>query len=95
MMECVELLKTFKVKLSPPLSGEYDYYLLLLVFQAASVNDNRKSLVVHPRLSWTKLKQGVVFKHQPSVEDDEKLPDLFRPRPTNITPSKRSFFGRT
>ncbi|KAG0247695.1 hypothetical protein BG011_001058 [Mortierella polycephala] len=27
------------------------------------------------------------------VEDDEELPDLFRPRLTNITPSKRPFFG--
>ncbi|KAF9274266.1 hypothetical protein BGZ88_003146 [Linnemannia elongata] len=29
------------------------------------------------------------------VENDDELPEVFRPRPTNITPSKRPLFGHT
>jgi hypothetical protein len=29
------------------------------------------------------------------VKDDDELPDLFRPRLTNVSPSKRPFFGHT
>ncbi|KAK3838832.1 MAG: hypothetical protein J3R72DRAFT_448419 [Linnemannia gamsii] len=27
------------------------------------------------------------------AKDDKELPELYRPRPTNLTPSKRPFFG--
>jgi len=32
---------------------------------------------------------------KPPVEDDEDLPDTYRPRPTNISPSRRPFFSHT
>ncbi|KAF9900351.1 hypothetical protein EC991_007455 [Linnemannia zychae] len=57
MVECVELIKTFKAIMDEADTGRY------------------------------------VHTPTKAVEDDEELPALFRPRPTNITPSTRPLFG--
>ncbi|KAG0306190.1 hypothetical protein BGZ97_000841 [Linnemannia gamsii] len=57
IIECVELIKTFKAIMDEAETGRY------------------------------------IRTPTKCVEDDHELPDLFRPRPTNVSPSKRPFFG--
>ncbi|KAF9363493.1 tyrosine/serine/threonine protein phosphatase pps1 [Mortierella sp. NVP85] len=59
MIECVDLVRTFKAIMDEADTGRY-----------VRTPTNR-------------------------VKDDDELPDLFRPRLTNISPSKRPFFGHT